>query len=225
MSTWMIVGYGGIGSALVSELLLRKQTVIVVTNHISKVIDGVTALEFSDLSQAFKTSLPDIIINTIGMLHDEEHMPEKNLTQLDSNWLLESFKVNLFKTIEITQLLSSYMKRNTSLKMIAFSARVSSISDNYLGGWYSYRISKAALNMFIKTVAIEWSRHYPQASIFGYHPGTVDTPLSKPFQKNLKRGQLFTPSQAANYLLDVLEHLTPEGSGNLYDWQGKIILF
>jgi NAD(P)-dependent dehydrogenase (short-subunit alcohol dehydrogenase family) len=104
------------------------------------------------------------------------------------------------------------------------SARVGSISDNRLGGWYGYRASKAALNMLIKTLAIEVRRTRPEAICAALHPGTVDTSLSKPFQKNVRQGQLFAADTAAEKLLEVINSLTPAQSGDCFAWDGKQVL-
>ena len=106
----------------------------------------------------------------------------------------------------------------------ALSARVGSISDNQLGGWYSYRASKAALNMIIKNIAIEISRVNKKAIIVGLHPGTVDSNLSKPFQGNVPYGKLFTPEYSTQKLVEVLKSLTSKQSGKCFAWDGKEIL-
>lgn len=106
----------------------------------------------------------------------------------------------------------------------ALSARVGSIGDNRLGGWFGYRASKAALNMIIKTLAIELGRSRPDAICVGLHPGTVDTRLSLPFQKGVARERLFSPDQSANHLLDVLDRLTPAQSGRCFAWDGAEII-
>ena len=102
------------------------------------------------------------------------------------------------------------------------SARVGSINDNVLGGWYSYRASKAALNMVIKNLAIECKRTKPQQTIIGLHPGTVDSKLSKPFQQHLDHA-LFDALTASQYLVQILEQVTPERSGQVIAWDGKTI--
>ena len=105
----------------------------------------------------------------------------------------------------------------------AISARVGSISDNRLGGWYSYRASKAALNMLLKTAAIELGRTRKELVVLGLHPGTVDTGLSKPFQSNVSEGKLFTPEQSAQYLLEVIDGVTPEHSGSVLAWDAQTV--
>lgn len=106
----------------------------------------------------------------------------------------------------------------------ALSARVGSISDNQLGGWYAYRASKAALNMIIKNAAIEVGRRNRKAIVVGLHPGTVDSDLSKPFQGNVADGKLFTPEDSAQKLLEVLRSLGPEQTGKCFAWDGKEVL-
>jgi NAD(P)-dependent dehydrogenase (short-subunit alcohol dehydrogenase family) len=105
----------------------------------------------------------------------------------------------------------------------ALSARVGSISDNRLGGWASYRASKAALNMLLKTLALEHSRRWPDSVIVGLHPGTVDTALSKPFSSRVPAERLFEPSQSARYLLGVIDDLTPTATGGFFAWDGTPI--
>ena len=115
------------------------------------------------------------------------------------------------------------MFRNRAATLAFLSARVGSISDNRLGGWYGYRASKAALNQFVRTLAIELARTRPATICVALHPGTVDTALSGPFQRNVAPGKLFSPAQSAGYLLDVLVALTPADSGALIDWAGERI--
>jgi NAD(P)-dependent dehydrogenase (short-subunit alcohol dehydrogenase family) len=103
------------------------------------------------------------------------------------------------------------------------SAKVGSISDNRLGGWHSYRASKAALNMLVRNFAIEMAPRAPEAVIAALHPGTVDSALSKPFQRGVAPDKLFSPAQSAGYLLDVIDGLTPADSGGLFSWDGARI--
>jgi NAD(P)-dependent dehydrogenase (short-subunit alcohol dehydrogenase family) len=107
----------------------------------------------------------------------------------------------------------------------ALSARVGSISDNRLGGWHSYRASKAALNMLIRNFALEIAHRAPEAIVVALHPGTVDSALSRPFQRGVAPDKLFSPAQSAGYLLDVIDGLTPADGGNLFAWDGARIPF
>jgi len=115
------------------------------------------------------------------------------------------------------------MPRADRFVFAALSARVGSISDNGLGGWHSYRASKAALNMLIKNFALEMGRTHPAGVVVGLHPGTVDSALSEPFQSNLPDGQLTKPDDAADNLLGVLAGLGPEQSGQVFDFAGKVV--
>lgn len=165
----------------------------------------------------------DTVIHTIGILHDEDHSPEKSITQLNEDWFIKNMRINCLAPMLMLKSLTDTLPKESRLRFVALSARVGSIEDNQLGGWLSYRTSKAALNMGIRTVAIEWRRLFKYACIVGYQPGTVDTPLSKPFQTNVP--QLFTPEQAALYLYQFSQSITPEMSGYLYDWQKTRIPF
>ena len=114
--------------------------------------------------------------------------------------------------------------RKDARSVFAFlSARVGSISDNKLGGWYSYRASKTALNQIIKNFSIEVKRSNANAIFVGLQPGTVKSYLSKPFEKNVKADKLFTPDYSAEKLLDVISNLTNENSGKVYAWDGEEI--
>jgi NAD(P)-dependent dehydrogenase (short-subunit alcohol dehydrogenase family) len=115
------------------------------------------------------------------------------------------------------------MLREQRAVFAALSARVGSISDNRLGGWHSYRASKAALNMLLRNLAVELGRSHPQAVVAGLHPGTVDTGLSRPFQKGVADGKLFAPAYSAERLLAVLDGLTPADSGGVFAWDGARI--
>ena len=105
----------------------------------------------------------------------------------------------------------------------ALSARVGSIGNNRLGGWYAYRASKAALNMILKTLSIELARRNPSAICVGLHPGTVDTRLSGPFQRGVPGDKLFSPHRSAPCLLKVINALSPGQSGRVLAWDGKPI--
>lgn len=163
----------------------------------------------------------DLIFVATGLLHDSEHGPEKNWAQLDASWLARNFQVNAIGPALVGKHFLPLLPRDRRAVFAALSARVGSISDNRLGGWYGYRASKAALNQFIRTLAVEEKRRNPQAILVALHPGTVDTALSRPFQGNVQPGRLFAPGRAAVQLLDVLDGLRGADSGKLVDWEGK----
>lgn len=166
------------------------------------------------------------IIIATGMLHRPADgqspaiRPEKSFRQLSASAMAEVMAINTIGPALIIQAFSPLLARDTRSVITALSARVGSISDNRLGGWVSYRASKAALNMVIKTASIELARTHPQAIIAGLHPGTVDSNLSAPFQANVKPEKLFTPDYSAQQLLTVMDNLSPEQSGGCYDFAG-----
>lgn len=185
--------------------------------------------EYSDLclNQAAKQQMGkppfDLILATTGLLHQEGIYPEKSLKEFSLETVLPLLEANTFTPALIAKNFIPLLNHQQRSIFAALSARVGSISDNHLGGWYSYRLSKAALNMFIKTAAIEYSRKNKQGILLGLHPGTVDTELSKPFQKSVPKDKLFSPEQSALYLWGVLQKATAEQTGRLYDWQNKEI--
>ena len=166
----------------------------------------------------------DLVIVANGILHDEGLMPEKSLRDLSAEKFHRVFEANTITPALIAKYFLPKLNRKQPSIFAALSARVGSISDNQLGGWYAYRASKAALNMMIKNAAIEVGRRNKQAIIIGLHPGTVDSDLSKPFQGNVADGKLFTPEYSAEKLLDVIKRLTPEETGRCFAWDGKEVL-
>ena len=151
--------------------------------------------------------------------------PEKTMRAMSHDGFTQSFMSNTIGPAMSAQALLPLLRRDQKSVFTALSARVGSISDNRLGGWYAYRAAKAALNMVIKTLAIEYGRRFPEAIIAGLHPGTVDTALSKPFQSNVPEGKLFTPEFCAQRLIEVIDGLVPEDSGGLFAWDGQQIEF
>ena len=165
------------------------------------------------------------LINTCGLLHDNEQklMPEKRLADFKPDHFYSVIDANVLPTVLLAKHLAPHFSKKSQAIFASISARVGSISDNRLGGWYSYRASKACLNMMIKNIAIEWAYKFPHICALALHPGTTDSQLSKPFQKNVPEGKLFSAEQTAAYLLEVLEQRTSDDSGNFYDWAGKPI--
>lgn len=165
----------------------------------------------------------DRILVCTGLLHASGQRPEKSLGELDAAWLQHNFAVNSIGPALVMKHFLPLLRRDERAVCAVLSARVGSISDNRLGGWYSYRASKAALNMLIATAAIELRRTHPRALLIGLHPGTVDSPLSAPFQANLRDGQLQSPQQAAAHLLQVVESADPALSGRCLAWDGSVV--
>ena len=164
-----------------------------------------------------------LTIVATGLLHDEAMQPEKNLRALDPDTLARSFAVNAIGPALVAKHIAAYLPRTDRSVFAALSARVGSIGDNRLGGWHAYRASKAALNMLIRTIAIEWARQRPQTLCVGLHPGTVDSGLSAPFQGNVAAERLFAPDDAVAKLLAVLDALTPAQSGGCFAWDGTAV--
>ena len=167
----------------------------------------------------------DVLVNATGLLHDNEAgiAPEKSLRQIEADTMARVLAVNAIGPALVLRHFLPLMRKDGKAVMAHLSARVGSISDNRLGGWYSYRAAKAAQNMIVKNAAIEVARRHRDLLIVGLHPGTVDTKLSAPFQANVAAGKLFSPQQSAGYLLHVLDGLSAADSGNVFDWQGQKI--
>ena len=159
----------------------------------------------------------------LGVLHSDSFQPEKRLEDLCSSSFQQVMTANALTPMTWIQKLTPVLTGKTSCKITVFSARVGSISDNRLGGWYSYRASKAALNMMLKTAAVELARRAKNIKLISFHPGTTDTPLSKPFQKNVPAGKLFTSDFVAEQLLNIVENTELDGCVSYLDWQGKSI--
>lgn len=165
----------------------------------------------------------DFVFVATGLLHDGDVMPEKSLRDLSGDQFLRLFEANTILPALAAKHFVPKLNRDRRSVFAALSARVGSISDNRLGGWYAYRASKAALNMVLKNVAIETARRNKSAIIVGLHPGTVDSPLSQPFQSNVPDGKLFSPDYSAAKMLSVLDGLTPVDSGKCFGWDGNEI--
>jgi NAD(P)-dependent dehydrogenase (short-subunit alcohol dehydrogenase family) len=169
----------------------------------------------------------DYVISTVGVLHQNLSekvtlKPEKRLEDIDPVALAEYFAINtIVPAIWLKHLLKVLPKSRAVIAF--FSARVGSIEDNRLGGWYGYRASKSALNMLIKNASIEYQRRNKHSILVSYHPGTVATGLSKPFQSNVKPGKLFTPEFTAQCLIKQLQTAEVEESPYYVDWDGQKI--
>ena len=168
---------------------------------------------------------PNLILNCLGILHTNEFGPEKTWRHLDYDVMKKVFAINAFAVPMLGRYLIPLISRNERVIFLSFSARVGSISDNRLGGWYSYRASKAAHNMFVKTLSIEAKFKYPHFCIASYHPGTVDTKLSKPFTKRYPAEKLFSPSRAVQEVMNVISTLEAENSGEFFAWDGSSIQY
>ena len=162
-----------------------------------------------------------LVFVATGMLHQgSDILPEKSWNALDPDVMARAFRINAIGPALIAKHFLPLLAMDRKAVFAALSARVGSISDNQLGGWYSYRASKAALNMLLKGFSIELARRNASALCLGLHPGTVDTGLSAPFQRGVPAAKLFTPMASAEYLLKVIDDLKPEDSGKVFAWDG-----
>lgn len=235
--TLVVGATGGIGKALVAALIERGDKVIAVSRgrdiddtwpeavtsyRLKSHTDENIATLINHLHQnKVKISLAVV---TTGILHDEDYpvSPEKRLEDIDENALLRYFAVNsIIPGLWLKHLIRVMGKGQPTL--VCLSARVGSISDNKLGGWYGYRASKAALNMLLKTASVEYARRLRQPLLVSYHPGTVDTALSHPFQRNVKPDKLFTPTFTARQLLQHIATLDRQQPCHYIDWEGKVV--
>lgn len=224
---------GGIGAAFVEALAADPAVAIVhagarrpgaATGKIRPFTFDLTD-ERSIAAAAEQIGSADLILVATGMLHDGAIQPEKSYRAQSGDAYARAFALNATGPALIAKHFLPLLPRDRRAVFAALSARVSSVSDNRLGGWHAYRASKAALNMILRNFAIEIGRTHKQAIIAALHPGTVDTGLSEPFQRNVAPGKLFTPAFAAQSLLSVLDRLTPADSGNLFAWDGQRIDF
>ncbi len=159
-----------------------------------------------------------------GMLHEGDSIrPEKRLEDIDLFSIESVFRVNTFTPLLWLKHLVGPLRSGQTCTLTLFSARVGSISDNKLGGWYSYRASKAALNMLVQTASIEYARRAKNVQLVAFHPGTTDTALSRPFQGNVPADKLFPPDFVAAQLLSIIENMAPVGHALYLDWQGREI--
>ena len=165
----------------------------------------------------------DLVVVCTGVLHTVTFGPEKTFKALEQENMQTVMDINAIGPAMVMQHFLPLLPRERKAVFAAISARVGSISDNQIGGWYSYRASKAALNMLLRTAAIEMTRKHPHAAVIGLHPGTVDSALSEPFQQHVPAGKLFTPAYSVQQMADVIENLTPDHTGRLFAYDGQEI--
>ena len=219
MTKAIVIGAsGGIGGALAEALGARGAEVIRLSRRSDPPIDLEDDASIAAAAAALAGRAPfDLILIATGLLHGDGVSPEKSWRQLEGAALDRLFRVNATGPALVMRHFLPLLARERRGVMAALSARVGSIGDNRLGGWVGYRSAKAALNQIIRTLAIELGRTHPHAILVGLHPGTVDTGLSAPFQRNVAAERLFTPDQSATRMLDVLDRLTPADSGGCFD--------
>jgi NAD(P)-dependent dehydrogenase (short-subunit alcohol dehydrogenase family) len=222
----IIGGSGAIGSALISEYDNNDSHITVASRKKQNLGPHINQITF-DYDQQDEINLNgeikfDVIIFATGHLHNGHYKPEKSLKDIDKNAFQFSYHINCIAPLILLRQLTNNLTDHT--KIVFLSARVGSISENELGGWYAYRMSKAALNMMIKNLSIELRRKYKNIIVCGMHPGTVDSKLSKPYSGFVKH-EIFTPSKSAAMLKDVIDELSLKHSGKIYDYAFQEIAY
>lgn len=211
---------GGIGAAFLQEAQQRYGGAEIVPLSRSSGFDLTDENSMAGAAERIGKDI-DLVIVATGLLHGDTFGPEKSLRNLDGDTLAQVFAVNTFGPALVMKHFLPLMARDRKSVFAALSARVGSVSDNRIGGWYGYRAAKAALNQMIRTASIEHARRWKEGVVVGLHPGTVDTGLSKPFQKHVADNKLFTPHFSASSMLDVLEGLDASQSGRIFDFAGE----
>ena len=233
MNSIVIGANSAIACAIINNLAPSCHTVIAASredftsNHsnIKSIVCDYTETSITSVVQQInQLQLPSIdrIYICNGILHSERIQVEKRIEDFDANAFSSVINANTLTPILWLKALFPLIQKQ-HCKIVVFSARVGSISDNRLGGWYSYRTSKAALNMLLKNASLEFAKRAKGIKILAFHPGTTDTNLSKPFQKNVATEKLFTPDFVAQQLESIVNHLQTDGQLSYLDWQGKDI--
>jgi NAD(P)-dependent dehydrogenase (short-subunit alcohol dehydrogenase family) len=235
MSCALVVGASrGIGLAFVEQLLASRdyEQVFATYRHPEAPLlaledhrlhacplDLTDEVQIAALVTQIQTHTPqlNLVINCVGWLHTDTLQPEKSLRHLN----VSHFLVNSVGPVLLAKHVLPLLKHAQPSVLATISAKVGSIGDNASGGWYGYRASKAALNMLIRTAALEYKRSCPQAILVVLHPGTTDTQLSRPFQRQVPPEKLFSPERTARQLLQVIQQLQPSDSGEFFSWDGS----
>jgi NAD(P)-dependent dehydrogenase (short-subunit alcohol dehydrogenase family) len=214
----LVVGSsGGIGAALVTALARQGEVV-----GLSRSGDGLEVTDEASVAAALGGLEPgfDLVVVATGALVIGGVGPEKTLRAVTAEGLAAQFAVNAIGPALVMKHALRLLPRDRVARLAVLSARVGSIGDNGLGGWYGYRAAKAALNQLMRTASIEARRTHPQSVFVSLHPGTVETGLAPA----LRAGHpAVAPDVAAGHLLAVLEGLGPDESGGFYDWKGEVV--
>lgn len=211
---------GAIGAAFVDALQKNPRCEQVIALHRNSIpaIDLTDEASIEAAAAEIKAQGPfHLIIQAAGILHQQEFMPEKKLGDLSMAQMQTTFMVNTFGPAIVLRHFSKMLDKQRGVFAL-LSAKVGSIEDNRLGGWYSYRASKAALNMMIKTAAIEIKRTQPNSVVIAMHPGTVSSALSQPF----RGGEIGRPAAlAADEMLAVIDQLQADDTASFVSYKGE----
>lgn len=238
----LVGGGGGIGAALLAQLCQRTDVASVHSTYFTSdpaqlhnaeanaVVDAKLTWTQVDITEEAsvrrwlsQVGSIDWLINCAGYLHDHEHKPEKAINQFNTAYFNRCMAINCLSNLLLSQYAGDLLKQSDNGIFAALSAKVGSIEDNRLGGWYSYRASKAATNMVLKNLAIEWGRSSSRIRVLALHPGTTDTNLSKPFQSRVAPHKLFTSDSVASMLLAQLDQAHEHPSGRFVAYDGEEI--
>jgi NAD(P)-dependent dehydrogenase (short-subunit alcohol dehydrogenase family) len=229
----VVGGSGGIGLAMVRRLLNEYPMANITASYFEsgvrlehprlqwRYLDVREEVSIQGLASEY--SRVDWLINCVGFLHNSDRGPEKNIASVDADFLVKNIRLNTLPTLILAKQFARSLKQSPAPVIAALSAKVGSIQDNRLGGWYSYRIAKAALNMALKTLSIEWRISHPRGCVVALHPGTNDTALSRPFKAKVAADKLFQPACTAEMLVAVLSQLNPAQSGSFLAWDGSTL--
>lgn len=226
-ATAIVIGTGAIGQALVAGLQGRYSQVLALGRRSAPAINfqNEASIEQAALwsaGQCESAAAPlRLLLVTSGFLHGAAGQPERSLKDLNPGYLAHSFLVNALGPALLMKHFLPLLSRQDVSKAVFLSARVGSIADNRLGGWYGYRAAKAALNQLVKTASIEQSRRNRLSCVLALHPGTVDSPLSAPFGKSGL--DVRSPAEAAGQILQVIDGLGPADTGSFVDYQGEAV--
>ncbi|WP_439102206.1 SDR family NAD(P)-dependent oxidoreductase [Congregibacter sp.] len=232
----VVGGQGGIGCAVATQLAqdARFDAVWTVSRKTStsKGVQCLRPLHTDHSEESIKTLSEQVleesprltrVVIALGTLHGEGYGPEKSLEALQRTSMEVVYRVNCVLPLLWLSALAPGLRKNPDCRVAVLSARVGSIGDNGLGGWYSYRSAKAALNMGLKCASIELARRAKGVKLMAFHPGTVDTALSEPFQRGVPEGKLFTPEFVAERLSGLLDEHPADGALSYLDWAGESI--
>lgn len=218
---------GGVGGAVAARLRASGQYDVV--HELARSGQGAARLDLEDEDSIVRAAAavadgpaPTLVFVATGVLHNG-YEPERSWRALEADHLIRDYRVNAVGPALVARHFLPLLPKDRRAVFAALSARVGSIGDNRLGGWHSYRASKAALNMILRNLSIELARSHPMAIVAGLHPGTVDTALSAPFQRGVAPDRLFTPGDSAERLLRVVADLSPADSGGVFAWDGARI--